>query len=378
MSYQSVDALQQALAKNVFNYAKDSKKAAGRALGTLVEIVTFYLLKAWGYEKNIAIERKVPEYANAAITHNVEFTLHPSKTIANLKLPQGSLPLSSKKIVKLLAPDIVSTDDIKPNQLLSAKKLLRNACTIAENEQALIVACLGDMVGTDWEVSTSQLRTHPFAMFECKRVGVEEGVKKGPQTIEKAKQGAYVARTVSSLQQIRMANGAVFGAMQGSDGSLIYKPYTQFLDEIIKSSDPALLRDFMLTVGVVSNHGNWFTSEDHNKELQVLAQAYDWLLFLSDGGLAQFVEDLLLSPSKRMEAVKTAFEKSYTGQRGVNKFTKVQIDLDADKALQAYYANNLRIVEGWFNVISPAETTIHQLTDELCLLDRKNWEAILK
>jgi hypothetical protein len=44
MPYESVDQLQKVLVEKVFHYAKDSKKAAGRALGTLVEIITFYLL----------------------------------------------------------------------------------------------------------------------------------------------------------------------------------------------------------------------------------------------------------------------------------------------------------------------------------------------
>jgi hypothetical protein len=44
MAYESVDQLQKVLAVKVFHYAKDAKKAAGRALGTLVEIITFYLL----------------------------------------------------------------------------------------------------------------------------------------------------------------------------------------------------------------------------------------------------------------------------------------------------------------------------------------------
>jgi len=39
--------------------------------------------------------------------------------------------------------------------------------------------------------------------------------------------------------------------------------------------------------------GNWFTAEDHNKELKVLAAAYDWLLFLTDEGLMKFVEDTI-------------------------------------------------------------------------------------
>ena len=44
------------------------------------------------------------------------------------------------------------------------------------------------------------------------------------------------------------------------------KPYHELLEEVINSNDPNLLRNFILTVGVVSNHGNWFTAEDHNKE----------------------------------------------------------------------------------------------------------------
>src|ERR1022692_4045463 len=77
-SYPSVDQLQKVLTETVFHYAKDSKKAAGRALGTLVEIITFYALKSWGFERNLAIERPLPEFANDDITHNVEYSLHPS------------------------------------------------------------------------------------------------------------------------------------------------------------------------------------------------------------------------------------------------------------------------------------------------------------
>ena len=53
MAYESVDSLQKMLAKEVFHYTQDSKKAAGRALGTLVEVITFYLLQTWGYGENI-------------------------------------------------------------------------------------------------------------------------------------------------------------------------------------------------------------------------------------------------------------------------------------------------------------------------------------
>ena len=50
MPYQSIDKVQNVLAEEVFGYAKDKKKAAGRALGTFIEIINFYLLKTWDLE----------------------------------------------------------------------------------------------------------------------------------------------------------------------------------------------------------------------------------------------------------------------------------------------------------------------------------------
>jgi hypothetical protein len=98
VAYPSVDQLQKALRDEVFHYAQDSKKAAGRALGTLVEIITFYALKSWGFETSLAIERPLPEFANDDITHNVEYSLHPSTELARLKFESVGLPIPSAKI----------------------------------------------------------------------------------------------------------------------------------------------------------------------------------------------------------------------------------------------------------------------------------------
>jgi len=377
MPYESVDALQRALTRDVFHYAKDAKKAAGRALGTLVEIITFYLIKSWGYEKHTAIERRLPEYANPDITHNVEFSLHPSCKIADFRVSKSDLPLTPKKITKLIRTADWTTGDLKSTQLLSSDEILRNACTLYEDESRIIVAYLGKATKNTYRFSVNQLTPHPFAVLECKRVGVEEGVKKGPQTIEKAKQGAYVARTVSSLQKIRMADGSVYGVLNLYSGDLRYEPYEQFLRSVIASDEPSLLRDFILTVGVVSNHGNWFTSDDHNKELKVLAQSYDWLLFLTDTGLSAFVESLLIKPSKRYRAIRYAFVQSYSGKNSSNRFTKVKIALAADLALQEYFSKHLHTIETWFNVISPVRRSIAELKRELTSLSSKNWEEIL-
>ncbi|KIE18037.1 hypothetical protein DS62_04085, partial [Smithella sp. SC_K08D17] len=288
MSYQSVDQLQKVLTAKVFHYAKDSKKAAGRALGTLVEIITFYALKSWGFERNVAIERPLPEFGNDEITHNVEYSLHPSNLLMKMKFSRDELPITAKKIAnnQKLADLGITAESMKSNALLSNDLILRNSCTVCDCGETFINAYLDQLRKSGGQYSIVSLRRRPFAIFECKRVGVEEGMRKGPQTIEKAKQGAYVARTVSALQKIRLTNGSMGGLIQKRDGSFRHGDYYNLMAEIIASDDSELLSRFILTVGVVSNHGNWFTSENHNKELKVLAQSYDWLLFLTDTGIA--------------------------------------------------------------------------------------------
>lgn len=378
MPYESVDALQQALTRDVFHYAKDTKKAAGRALGTLVEIITFYLLKTWGLERYTAIERRLPEYANPDITHNVEFSLHPSVEVGKVKVKKADLPVTPKKLHRELRRATWTAGKSKSTQVLSSNKTLRNACILYEDDGKIVTAYLDKITTGAYHVSVNALAAHPFAVLECKRVGVEEGVKKGPQTIEKAKQGAYVARTVSSLQRFRMRNGAVYGILHLDSGKVQYKPYDRFLRNIIESSDFSLLRDFILTIGIVSNHGNWFTSDDPNKELKVLRESYDWLVFLTDTGLSEFVESLLLEPQPRYAAIRDAFTQSYTGAKRDNRFTKVKISLSADLALQEYFSTNQEMVEKWFNVISPAGRPLSELKEELGLLAAKNWTRALK
>lgn len=217
----------------------------------------------------------------------------------------------------------------------------------------------------------------PYAIFECKRVGVEEGTKKGPQTIEKAKQGAYVARTASSLQKIRTDKGEKYGIIYRSDNEPYIKPYVELMEELIYSDDSELLKKFILTVGVVSNHGNWFTAENHNKELKVLAQSYDWLIFLTDKGLAQFIDELILNPTQNYIKVQEAFKSSYTVDKKRNIFTKVKMDFEADAVLLKYFSDNLSEIESWFNIIAPQGKNIFELKNELIELRSKNWKEIL-
>ena len=54
-------------------------------------------------------------------------------------------------------------------------------------------------------------------------------MRKGPQTIEKAKQGAYVARSVSSLQKFRLADGRLQGVIDLGGGNLRTGEYAPLL-----------------------------------------------------------------------------------------------------------------------------------------------------
>jgi len=379
MSYQSVDALQRVLVEKVFHYADDRKKAAGRALGTLVEIITYYALKGWGFCENVAIERALPEYKNPAITHNVEFSLHPVLRRQVIPPQEFTFPLTTAKLRRVLDGQKFDHGDLiaKAAQVLSNDGVLRNACIFEESADAFCIASMDERNGNQCALTVSVLSQHPFAIFECKRVGVEEGMKKGPQSIEKAKQGAYVARAVSALQKVRYANGQIGGVIQLADGTLYHKPYVQLLEETIKSHDPAMLRDFILTVGVVSNHGNWFTEQDHNKELKVLAQSYDWLLFLTDQGLAEFVTELLLKPVRELADARGAFLRSYGPAASGNRFTKVKMDVKADVVLRHYFATHAKIIEAWFNVITPQGRSLKKLQEELRTLNGKNWTKML-
>jgi len=365
--------------EKVFHYAVDRKKAAGRALGTLVEIITYYALKGWGFRDNVAIERPLPEYGNPAIQHNVEFSLHPVLRQQRIPLQAFTLPLTTAKLRASLDKLGFAHSDLvaKAAQVLSNQGVLRNACTFGESPSAFCIASVDETNEDRYALTVSVLSQHPFAIFECKRVGVEEGMKKGPQSIEKAKQGAYVARSVSSLQKVRYKNGQMGGVIQMPDGRFCHKPYIQLLEETVKSDDPAMLRDFILTVGVVSNHGNWFTEEDHNKELKVLAQSYDWLLFLTDQGLAQFVSELLLDPTPELADARAAFLRSYGRSASGNRFTKVKIDVKADVVLRGYFAKHESKIQSWFNIITPKGKGLKILEEELKILNDKNWNEIL-
>jgi hypothetical protein len=364
----TVDQLQLELCETVFHYAADRKKAAGRALGTIIEIITYYKLCSWGFSKNTLIEKRIPEFGRPDITHNVEFSIHRAKNDVELVIPRLGKTINARAIG--IAADIDIKETRLAGTLLDSTHLLRNSAHIGEREGHLLVANLIDFNAKELNVSLVDLEPEPIAIFECKRVGVEEGMKKGPQSIEKAKQGAYVARSVSALQKVIDGDGKRLGFLPVPGGKPLISDYGEMLAGIVHGKLP-MPKGFMLTVGVTSNHGNWFTAENMNKELKVLAAAYDWLLFLTDEGLMEFVHQCVMEPTEEYAAVKTAFRKSYDGTKGGNRFTKTKIDLDADNALRRYFAKNAKASDKWFNIIEPAGEELTTLAGELQALLRR-------
>ncbi|MCB1216752.1 hypothetical protein KDL44_05130 [bacterium] len=380
MTPDSVDKLQNELAETVFSYAKDRKKAAGRALGTFVELMTYYTLVTWGLRDSISIENTISEYSNSEIAHNVEFSLHPIIDSEVIPVSLIDRPLSTARILKSVPNELrrkIETDK-KNNQLLSKDFVYRNSCVIAESGNTYYQAFLSDFKEMKANLSIVKIYSSPYAIVECKRVGVEEGMKKGPQTIEKAKQGAYVARTVSSLQRFRMPDGTVVGIQANNSGQLVVDNYSNFLDTIIQSNDPFTLENFTLTIGIVSNHGNWFTAENMNKEMRVLAQSYDWLLFLTDEGIGEFIHNLLINPSGDYSIIRDIFRSSYSGKSGNNQFTKVKIGLDAHLQLMRYFDENIAHIYSWYNVIAPRDQDLDKLRADLKALAQKDWRNILQ
>ena len=373
MSYKSIEAVQEALTNGIFSKRKDARKAAGRSLGTLVEIITFYLLRSYGLEDYLAIERSLKEYARPDIGHNVEFTLHGSSLLGTVSYRQGD-SISAAKVAKSLG---ITTDGYERKAHKPVANLLvKNAATLFESGHSFINAypCTAKNF-----IRINELTICPFAMLECKRVGIEKGMSRGPQTIEKAKQGAYVALTASRLQKVRALDGRLFGFLEEESGKFTIKPYSDLLHSIVKAKDSSRLRDVVVTVGVVSNHGNWFTHENQNKEMKVLSESYDWLLFLTDDGLTSFINDMLLGDAARLTATCEAFQRCYADDASNNdKFTKSNMPIQADIELTKYFADNLERITGWFNIVAPAGGTVPELMGLLSELAHIDWAEVYK
>jgi hypothetical protein len=377
MPYESIDKLQKALQDSVFKDAAAPRKAAGRALGTFVELITFYLLRTWGLRDPLAIERRVPEYAYEQIRHNVEFSLHPYTRIATVKFSLASVPITATKLHKaaIKAGVVFAKGVLAPSSsgtILESGLRSRNSCVFYIEADGFYTGWISAIDSNTVAIDVLRLALSPLAVLECKRVGIEEGQKRGPQTIEKAKQGAYVARTVSSLQRFRRRDGTIAGLLEDAGGNIDIGDYYEMLKDICATQADIVAKRVVLSVGIVSNHGNWFDkNHDPHKEMRVLSQSYDWLLFLSDAGLSKFINDAC-SDTALNQTVRKVFQSSYskgsTGTKSKNALTKVTIDLAADAELTAYFRAEQKMIKSWFSVVSPDSSTLDELEQELRVL----------
>lgn len=85
----------------------------------------------------------------------------------------------------------------------------------------------------------------------------------------------------------------------------------------------------------------------------------------------------MLNPIPEFQFLRDTFLSSYTEGKKKNQFTKVQMNIEADRILLKYFKDNLKTVESWFNVISPSKKNLTILKDELEELKNKNWKTIL-
>ena len=137
MAYQSIDELQNLLSQEVFGDRQDSKKAAGRALGTFIETIVFYLLRQWGENDSVAIERPLAEYGREEITHNVEFTLHPILSVhSSFNIP-ATTPTTARQIASKI--QLSDTYNLTSNKVVN-KGIIQNACVIGSDEKTIAIA----------------------------------------------------------------------------------------------------------------------------------------------------------------------------------------------------------------------------------------------
>lgn len=132
MPYASIDAIQNYLSESYFGRTDDPRKVSGRALGTFVELITYYLLKQWGFQKSLAIETCLPEYGVSHLTHNVEFTLH--KVIHN----SGEIKFNTTR--SLTSAAIVKAghlSELKNFKAVSPKNLVSSALDIRKLKSSL-------------------------------------------------------------------------------------------------------------------------------------------------------------------------------------------------------------------------------------------------
>lgn len=109
--------------------------------------------------------------------------------------------------------------------------------------------------------------------------------------------------------------------------------------------------------------------------MRILAQSYDWLLFLTDDGLSEFIECVLNGHQANLSATRAAFKASFGRAAGSSSpFTKVTIDAKADHELTDYFKHE-QPWERWFNIIAPTRKEKPHTSRDNFTLDRDEQEV---
>jgi hypothetical protein len=366
----SVDDVQKILMDKIFSKSEASKKAAGRALGTIQEIIVWLLLDAHGLGNRTILEYRLPEYARPHITHNVEFSINPQRKVEQvrleselhktIKLPQSIIDRHSVQKTSLNR----SVRVIDHNSQFQRPVRLINPSFVKNVEEWQADALYFGQYIDNNQGSVVSVSKMPVAFIESKRVGLEVGTTTGPQTIEKAKQGSYTALRCSKLQKVFLPK-MTCGVIAKNVGEQIkLRPYDEVWEEIIASKDIELLNGIIRSVIFLSDHINWYVNGIAKKDLTILQQSYDWTIWINDQGLVNFVTDCILGN----EEVFGAFSRNYTERTpgSLGFFTKNRIDDRVYRILLSYFNRNLqRILKDWLCVLGPSGKQFSDLVTEL-------------
>jgi len=370
----TVDDLQQQLMNEFFDRKRSPKKAAGRALGVIQEVITYYTLRSMGVYKSVFLEGRLPEYnpTKPALTHNAEFTIHNVVEEQEVELDKTTI---GDKEYSYYLKEISGLEKDVNEQLVERlyEGGIRLFAVPIGKKSELDFRHEGIMRVAEW-ISESRgqvrvLQQRPVAYVECKRVGLEEGTTSGPQTIEKAKQAAYVAGHSSAIQGLRgplTKHGTYYDTDQEQ---WIVKLYEDIWNDIINRD--LEVEHAIRSIIFVGNHVNWYPGGDMSKDLQVMVDNHDWAVWVEDNALVDFSTEFLFA---RNSKVGEAFRMHHSDDRssGVRYFSKQSIWEPAHRELLDFFESKFdHVRDDWFRVLGrDGEDTIADLGAELIKLSQ--------
>ena len=359
--------VQKQLEETIFYERRDSYKAAGRALGTIQEIIVYFLFEAFELGDRLNLEYPLPEYGRLDIVHNVEFSVHPliSKEAMELtsRVNKGlRFPAKLKREYKEFLYSIKSSVKLlEKNKQFDRETIIINPCYITNISQwkgnnIFIGKFLNEKEGL-----FLKCLSQPIAFIECKRVGLEQGTSTGPQTIEKAKQSSYVALRCSKLQKLFTPDG-VIGYLSLDKGYEIDE-YDKLWIRILKSKNRNLLKNIIRSIIFISNHINWYVDGKEKKDLHIINQSHDWSIWLKDDAISEFVNEFLLPPG----VIRNTFYNNYVERKkGGTFFTKKRLDKEVYQIFLEFFTEERdNIAANWLEILNPVGKTFKDLIIEI-------------